>query len=80
MSSLDGSIVNIALPTVSDKLHIDIVNTEWIVLGYLLATTVFLPIFGKLADIIGRKLIYNLGFIVFSIVPVNVQRPTGEAR
>ena len=67
MSSLDGSIVNIALPTVSHKLHIDIVNTEWIVLGYLLATTVFLPVFGKLADIIGRKLIYNLGFIVFSI-------------
>ena len=67
MSSLDGSIVNIALPTISSRLHIDIVNTEWIVLGYLLATTVFLPIFGKLADIIGRKLIYNIGFVIFSV-------------
>ena len=67
MSSLDGSIVNIALPTISSRLRIDIVNTEWIMLGYLLTTTVFLPVFGKLADIIGRKMIYNLGFVIFSI-------------
>jgi len=67
MSSLDGSIVNIALPTISNRLHINIVDTEWIMLGYLLAITVFLPIFGKLADIIGRKMIYNFGFVLFSV-------------
>src|SRR5207248_11533655 len=39
----------------------------WVMLGYLLITTVLTPIIGRLADIWGRKRLYNSGFIIFTL-------------
>ena len=36
-------------------------------MAYMLTLTVFLPLFGRLADIYGRSKLYNIGFVVFSV-------------
>jgi len=64
MATLDGSIVNIALPTLRKELNAGD-NTEWVVLSYLLVTTSTLLIMGRLSDMLGRKGIYITGFSVF---------------
>jgi EmrB/QacA subfamily drug resistance transporter len=66
MATLDGSIVNIALPTLRTELHTgDAV--QWIVLAYTIATTSTLLIMGRVADLVGRKKIYVGGYVVFTI-------------
>ncbi len=67
MSSLDGSIVVIGLPTILQSLHASIVEGVWIIAGYRLMITILLIMFGRLADLYGRVKLYNLGFIIFTI-------------
>jgi EmrB/QacA subfamily drug resistance transporter len=67
MATLDASIVNIGLPTILTSLHTDLVAIQWVVEAYLLAITVLLLPFGRLADIVGRKRVYTAGFVVFTI-------------
>ena len=64
MSTLDSSIVNIALPTIRRELNAGD-SVEWIVLCYLLTTTSTLLIMGKLSDWVGRRQLYIIGFSVF---------------
>ena len=64
MSTLDSSIVNIALPTIRRELNAGD-RVEWIVLCYLLTTTSTLLIMGKLSDLVGRRRLYITGFSVF---------------
>ncbi|GAB3802125.1 MFS transporter [Spirosoma humi] len=64
MSTLDSSIVNIALPTIRRELGAGD-SVEWIVLCYLLTTTSTLLIMGKLSDWVGRRQLYITGFCVF---------------
>ena len=72
MSTLDGSIVNVALPTISEKLHSDLSILQWVVTAYLLAISSLLPVFGRIADMVGRKKIYALGFWYLLLVPLYV--------
>ncbi|MGB8955634.1 MAG: MDR family MFS transporter [Tumebacillaceae bacterium] len=66
MSALDNSIVSTAMPTVVAQLGgLDIFS--WVFSAYLLTSTTFIPIFGKLADLYGKKLFYLLGLTVFLI-------------
>ncbi|AFM42474.1 drug resistance transporter, EmrB/QacA subfamily [Desulfosporosinus acidiphilus SJ4] len=67
MSTLDSSIVNVALPTISTALKTDLQTLQWVVTGYLLTISSLLPIFGRLADLLGRKRIFSMGFILFTI-------------
>jgi EmrB/QacA subfamily drug resistance transporter len=67
MSYLDSSIVNITLPTLARYFHADLSVIEWIVTSYLLMITGLVLIFGRLADMYGRKRLYILGFIVFTL-------------
>lgn len=67
MSTLDGSIVNIALPVISEDLGVAMNLSEWIVSIYLMAICVFLLIFGKLGDSFGKIKIFKIGTIVFII-------------
>src|ERR1043165_4557465 len=64
---LDSSIVNITLPTLSRYFQADLSTIEWIVTSYLLMLTGLVVIFGRAADIHGRKRLYIFGFIVFTI-------------
>jgi len=65
MATLDGSIVNVALPTISGQLNSNLSTLQWVVTAYLLTITSLLPVFGRIADLVGRKKIFGLGFLVF---------------
>ena len=67
MSTLDSSIVNVALPTISGKLHTDLSTIQWVVTAYLLTISSLLPVFGRIADLFGRKRVFSWGFIIFTL-------------
>mgnify|MGYP005837454389 CR=1 FL=1 len=65
MATLDSSIVNVALPTISRELNASLTVLQWVVTIYLLTISSILPIFGKLGDTWGPKKVYIYGFLVF---------------
>jgi EmrB/QacA subfamily drug resistance transporter len=67
LATIDGSIVNIAVPRLKDIFDTDLAIVQWVVLAYLLTVTTLLLSVGRLADIIGKKSIYTVGFVVFTI-------------
>jgi EmrB/QacA subfamily drug resistance transporter len=64
---LDSSIVNIALPTLSTYFKADLTTINWVVTSYLLMITGLVIIFGRLADMYGRKRLYILGLVIFTL-------------
>lgn len=67
MSTLDSSMVNIALPSIMNEYHSTLATTAWVVMVYLLTITVSLLFWGHLADYLGRGRIYSTGMLVFGI-------------
>ncbi|MEN6328173.1 MAG: MFS transporter, partial [Syntrophomonas sp.] len=67
MSTLDSSIVNVALPTMSGQLHSELSTLQWAVTAYLLTISSLLPVFGRTADLLGRRKVYSLGFLIFTL-------------
>src|SRR5690349_7086809 len=67
MATLDSSIVHIALPTLTDKLHTEISRVKWVVVSYLLMITCLLLPTGRLSDLYGRKHVFQLGFLTFVV-------------
>ncbi|HZP29542.1 MAG TPA: MFS transporter, partial [Acidimicrobiia bacterium] len=66
LSSLDGTIVATAMPTVVRDLH-GIDRYAWVFSGYLLFEIASIPLWGRLADMFGRKRIFLTGMIVFLV-------------
>ena len=66
MSTLDTSIVNIALPTVVRALNTDLKTVAWVVMSYLIIITGCLLLVGGLADLFGQKKVYLLGLFLFT--------------
>ena len=64
---VDNTMLNLALPTITNDLNIDLSLIQWIPITFVLATSSFLLPMGKLADIYGRKKIYLIGLIIFGI-------------
>ena len=67
LGRLDQTIVNLALPKIIDSFSITVSAAGWIGTAYILANAIFVPIWGKLGDTLGRKKIYIIGFTVFII-------------
>ena len=67
LGRLDGTIVNLALPKIIKDFGITISQAAWISTAYIIANAIFVPIFGKLGDLIGRKPLYLAGIIGFTI-------------
>lgn len=67
MATLDGSIVNNALPVIAGRLSVNIGQIQWVVTAYLLTISVLLPIWGRLSDIYGKKYIFAFGFFGFTV-------------
>lgn len=65
LGRLDGTIVNLALPKIINDFGISVSAAGWIATAYILANAIFVPIWGKLGDKIGRKKVYVLGFAIF---------------
>jgi len=70
MATLDSSIVNISLPSITQALNTDLPTVQWVVTAYLLTITSLLLSFGRLGDILGRKPVYTAGFVVFTAASV----------
>lgn len=67
MSTLDGSILNIANPTIASDLAVDMKDVQWVVTAYMLVITASLLFFGKVGDALGSHKIYTYGFSIFTI-------------
>jgi EmrB/QacA subfamily drug resistance transporter len=70
MFAIDNSIVVLALPPIMNDLHADLASIIWVLMGYSLLSTVALLTFGRIADLVGRVRMYNLGFVFFTIASV----------
>lgn len=66
MSTLDGSIVNVALPDMSAKLGVTMAAIEWVVTGFLIVIAATILIFGRLGDIKGKTRIFKFGIVLFT--------------
>ncbi|HEX7300601.1 MAG TPA: MFS transporter [Solirubrobacteraceae bacterium] len=64
LASLDGTIVSTALPTITAELG-GLNQLSWVVTGYLLASTISTPLYGKLGDLYGRKRLFQGSILVF---------------
>jgi len=67
LASIQSSALVIALPDVMTGLGAGFLTILWVLLGYLLVTTALVPVVGRLADMMGRKHLYNAGFAVFTL-------------
>ncbi len=67
LGTIDGSIVNVALPTLVDEFDTTFGVAQWVVLAYMLTQTVLVLGIGRLGDMTGKKRIFVSGFIVFTV-------------
>lgn len=65
-SSMDQTVVSTAMPTIIGDLH-GLNLYAWVFTAYMMASSVTIPIYGKLSDVFGRKPFYLLGLIMFGI-------------
>src|SRR5262244_801429 len=66
LASLDQTIVSTALPTIVGDLG-GLDHISWVVTAYLLASTVVLPLYGKLGDLYGRKVVLQAAILIFLV-------------
>jgi MFS family permease len=72
LATLDGSITIIAMPDIFRGIHLDPLIPAnsfyllWMILGYLVVTSVLIVSLGRLGDMVGRVRIYNLGFVIYT--------------
>src|SRR5947209_617797 len=67
MALLDVTIVNIAIPSIQSDLHTDLTTVTWVLNAYSLVFAVLLVTMGRFADQYGRKRIFLLGMVIFSV-------------
>jgi EmrB/QacA subfamily drug resistance transporter len=65
LGQLDASIATLVLPTLEEVFHAEVAAVEWVAIAYLVTLAALVVTFGRLADMTGRKLLYNGGFVVF---------------
>lgn len=62
-----GSAVNLALPSIGKDLNANAIQLGWVISSFILSSAIFLLPFGRYADIIGRKKVFSLGILLFTI-------------
>lgn len=65
MGTVDGTIVNVALPTLLQDFNTDLPTLQWVVLAFLLGLSVLMLSVGRLADMAGKKRIFSIGLVIF---------------
>jgi EmrB/QacA subfamily drug resistance transporter len=65
MGQLDASIVTQAFPTFQHDLHASLGGAQWVGLAYMMTLVSLVTAVGRLADMMGRKLLYSYGFLIF---------------
>src|SRR5215472_4703252 len=64
LAALDGTIVSTALPTIVSELG-GLTHLSWVVTAYLLTSTIVGPLYGKLGDLHGRKIVLQTAIVLF---------------
>ena len=67
MIMLDNTVVNVALPTIQEDLGLETSQLLWVVTGYALSFAALMLTGGKLADLYGRRRIFVLGLVIFTL-------------
>src|SRR4249920_2491753 len=67
MTVLDVAIVNVAIPSIQIDLHINEQTVQWVITAYAITFGGFLLLGGRLADLLGRRLIFVVGLILFTL-------------
>lgn len=67
MSTLDGSIVNVALPNMAKALKVSTSGIQFVATSYLIAVAGVILVFGKLGDIVGKTRMFTFGIAVFTL-------------
>jgi EmrB/QacA subfamily drug resistance transporter len=70
LGQLDASIVTLALPTLQQEFDTSLAAVEWVALSYLLVLVATVTAVGRLADMVGRKLLYTYGFALFTLASI----------
>jgi EmrB/QacA subfamily drug resistance transporter len=78
MIMLDNTVVNVALPSIAADLQADLSELEWIVTGYALTFASLMLTGGKLADLLGRRLIFVVGLVIFTLSSLACGLATSE--
>jgi MFS family permease len=87
LATLDASITLIAMPDIFRGIHLDPLVPGnsfyllWMILGYLVVSSVLIVSLGRLGDIYGRVKIYNLGFVIYTVASLllAIDWMTGQA-
>ncbi len=67
MIMLDNTVVNVALPSIQRDLNVSVSQLEWVINGYFLTFAVLMLSGGKLADMLGRRRIFVVGLVIFTL-------------
>jgi EmrB/QacA subfamily drug resistance transporter len=67
MTILDVSIVNVALPSIGTSLHFSPDNLQWVITAYAITYGGFLLLAGRLADLFGRRRVFLIGVVIFTV-------------
>src|SRR5689334_1916816 len=67
MGQLDASIVTLVFPALERDFGASLAAAQWVSLAYLLALVALLAGAGRIADALGRKLVYLYGFVIFTL-------------
>jgi EmrB/QacA subfamily drug resistance transporter len=76
---IDASIVNVALPSIGAHLHFSRTNLSWVVNAYTLTFGGFLLLGGRLADLLGRRRMFMVGLVLFSLASLGGGLAQSEA-
>ncbi|HTZ85817.1 MAG TPA: MFS transporter [Solirubrobacteraceae bacterium] len=87
LATLDASITLIAMPAIFRGIHLDPLQPEnsfyllWMILGFLVVSSVLIVSLGRLGDMYGRVRMYNLGFVIYTVASLflTIDWMTGQA-
>jgi EmrB/QacA subfamily drug resistance transporter len=70
MAFIDGTVVNVALPSLQSSLHATVVDVQWVVESYGLLLAALILVGGSLGDLWGRRFMFMTGVVVFALASV----------
>src|SRR6267143_2303602 len=66
MAFIDGTVVNVAIPTLQKAFHANVVDVQWVVESYGLFLSALILAGGALGDLVGRRRMFLLGVVMFA--------------
>src|SRR5436190_21253819 len=79
MTIVDLTIVNVALPTIGEKLHFSESNLQWVVTAYGITFGGFLLLGGRAADLLGRRRVLMIGLATFTAASLGCALATSDS-